>query len=121
MNEEISATGVFSLTLKNPCIDIAYVTIQQAELQNIEYYLHSYDLLGFQFVHDPFIINTVPISHNLCGQLTYESTFMTIPIDNSISVLSEPLSNPISYDKTMRQHTLYSEDFTLIGLQPYTV
>ena len=97
-----SVTASFTLTIKNPCIDIAYVTIEKAELANIEYNLYSYDELGFQFVHDPFRINTVPISHSLCGQLTYESTFMTIPIDNSINVLSEPSNNPISYDKTMR-------------------
>ena len=72
----------FTLTLKNPCIDPNYVIIEADVLLNQIYELHEHDPAGFQFIHDPFVIQTVPINHDLCGLLTYTSTFMTTPISN---------------------------------------
>ena len=39
----VKGINSFSLTLKNPCIDPAYVTIEKAELLNYAYNLFMYD------------------------------------------------------------------------------
>ena len=75
------------LTLKNPCIDPAYVTIESMPLVIHSYDLYDFDPTGLQWIHDPFNVNTVPISHTLCGDLTYEATFM----DNPIDTVSDPM------------------------------
>ena len=116
-----TAEATFKLIIKNPCIDPAFVKIEKAILLNKIYELYEHDPLGLQFVHDTFTIETEPISHILCGSLVYDSTFMTAKIDGSIDVLDDPNSNPVSYDQASRQHTIYSEDFSLLGLRPYTV
>ena len=56
---------------------------------------------------------TSPTSHTLCGELTYEATFMDSSIDES--------SDPMSYDEVTKTFTIYSEDMTLIGLQTFTL
>ena len=56
---------------------------------------------------------TTPDSHTLCGEFTYEATFMDNPIDLSTA--------PMSYDEVARTFTIYSEDMSLIGLQTFTL
>jgi len=46
----------FTLTLKNPCIDSNFVTIDTSVLLNQFYELHEHDPVGFQFTHDPYTI-----------------------------------------------------------------
>ena len=71
----ITDTATFTLTLKNPCIDSNFVTIEPAVLLNKQYELHEHDPDGLQFIHDPFVVKTLPNPHFLCGDLTYSSTF----------------------------------------------
>ena len=40
---------------------------------------------------------------------------MNAPIDGSYDVLTDPFNDPVSYDQTTLTHTVYSEDFGLIG------
>ena len=41
-----------------------------------QYILHDYKAVGgYTFTHDPFIIVTSPITHSMCGGLTYTATF----------------------------------------------
>ena len=53
-----SIEATFTLTLKNPCIDPSYVTIQSVPYPTQEsYILHDYDLAGkYQFTHEPFVV-----------------------------------------------------------------
>ena len=81
--EDQTTTNVeVDVIVKNPCIDPAYVTIGQAVLLDKIYELYENDPVGFQFTHDEFTINTVPIAHTLCGGLTYESRFDGTLVDN---------------------------------------
>ena len=116
-----SDTATFSFTIKNPCIDPTYVTIEKAVLLNQIYELHEFDPVGYEFTHDPFVIKTLPFDHSLCGSLTYTSTFMTVDIDETIAVFADPMSDPVRYDQSTLTHAVYSEDFALLGLRPYTV
>ena len=116
-----AAVANFKLTIKNPCIDPGFVTIDKAVLLDKIYELYEHDPLGLQFLHDPFTIKTKPIAHSLCGILSYKSKFMTESIDNSVNVLDDPTTDPVGYDQAQRKHTVYSEDFDLLGQQPYTV
>ena len=105
----------FTLTLKNPCIDPTFVTIETSVLLNQFYELHEHDPIGFQFTHDPYTIQTVPITHGLCGDLTYTSTFMTAAIV-SLNPVTDPFSDAVGYNPITLTHTVYSEDFALLGI-----
>ena len=45
---------------------------------------------------------------------------MTAPIDG-INPIFDPLSEAVGYNPTTLTHTVYSEDFGLIGTRPYTM
>ena len=66
------------------------------------------------------MINTVPITHTLCGGLTHTSMFD----GNAIDSASGP---PIQYFAANFTHDIYSEDISLIdttngqNIKPYTV
>ena len=75
--------------------------------------MYDFDPVGFQWLHPEFVLVTNPISHTLCGGFTYSATFM-----NSVTDLS---TDPMNYDSLTRTYTFYSEDFGLIGSQPFTL
>ena len=79
----------------------------------MQYVLYDFSLIGLQWIHDPFVLNTVPIAHTLCGGFTYEATFM----NNSIDLTTMPMT----YDTATRTYSIYSEDFSLIGSHPFTI
>ena len=56
----LEATSSFQLTVMNPCINPAYVSIDKVPLPaGLEYDLYAFDSsLGFTFVHDEFIVTT---------------------------------------------------------------
>lgn len=83
--------------------------------------MHEFDPVGYQFTHNPFVIKTVPIDHSLCGLLTYVSTFMGKIIDETIDVYADVMLEPVSYDQSTLTHSVYSENFGLLGLRDYTV
>jgi hypothetical protein len=89
------------------------VTINQSVLVNKTYQLYSYSN-GYSFSHSAFTVATSPISHTLCGDLVYTSTFMSITLTET--------STPVSYSSSTLTHTVYSEDITLKATsQQYTV
>ena len=113
--EDISS---FTLTVKNPCIDPAYIAIHQTPLPaGKQYILHDYKIAGgYTFTHDPFSIVTFPITHSMCGGLTYTATF-----NGSSITTSSKLSNGMSYDTSSLTFDIYSENFALLGDRTITV
>ena len=87
---------------------------------NKAYELHEHDPLGLQFTHQPYQVKTLPNQHSLCGTLTYTSTFMTLAIGD-LDPFADTMSDPVGYDAATLMHSVYSEDFGLLGFQPYTV
>jgi len=106
-NTPLSDTASFVTTFNNPCLDSNYVSISNVALFNQIYELFEYDPVGYQFTHDPFTLVINPSAHDLCGTLTYITTFD----GNSINDVSEPLG----YHATNRTFDLYSEDMSLVG------
>ena len=66
------------------------------------------------------MVKTLPFTHTLCGDLTYSSTFMTQAITD-LAPFDDVMVDPVGYDSVALEHSVYSEDFGLLGLQPYTV
>ena len=97
------------MTFKNPCTDAAFVTIQSEALIDKSYELYEYDPVGFEFTHQEFKIQTVPISHELCGGLTYTSTFNGLAINANSAW-------PVKYNGSSLQHSVYSEDTSLLNM-----
>ena len=63
--------------------------------------------------HDPFTVDTKPIDHNYCGDLTF------VPKFNDAALVEE---GPLAYDEENRQFTADSDDVTLITqILPYSV
>ena len=89
--------------------------IEADVILNQIYELHEHDPDGFQFIHDPFVIQTKPIDHDLCGTLTYTSTFMTDTITN-LNPVTQRMSDAVGYNSISLTHTVYSENFELIGI-----
>ena len=46
---------------------------------------------------------------------------MGVAIDPLTDVMVDPMTDPVGYDSDTRTHTVYSEDFALLGLRAYTV
>ena len=46
---------------------------------------------------------------------------MGVTIDPLTDVMVDPMTDPVGYDSDTRTHTVYSEDFALLGLRVYTV
>ena len=114
----VPASGftTFKLTLKNPCIDPTFVTIQKEALPAGEQYiLHDFKAAGgYQFTHQPFTIVASAEALALCGDLTYTATFEG-------SVADGTTKPPMAYDSASRTFTIYSEDFNLLGDRTFTV
>ena len=90
------------------------MTINQSVLIDKTYQLYANKPSGLSFSHTAFTVVTTPISHTLCGDLVYTSTFMSAAITSA--------STPVSYSASTLTHTVYSEDITLKGTsQLYTV
>ena len=105
------------MTIKNPCIDPDFTTVEQVPLPvGEQYILHDFKAVGgYTFTHDPFLIVTTPIpNHGLCGPLTYTATFEGATIDTT----TKP---PMAYDTATRTFDIYSEDFALLGDRTFTV
>ena len=63
--------------------------------------------------HEPFTVDTKPIDHNYCGDLTF------VPKFNDAELV---VGGPLTYDEENRKFTAYSDDITLITqILPYSV
>ena len=80
----------FTLTVKNPCIDPAYVTIGTTALPTGKSYtLYMFDPVAkYEFSHDAFAINASPAALAICGDLTYIANFEGTLIDE----ITEPMA-----------------------------
>ena len=110
----LEATSSFQLTLMNPCIDPAFVTIDKVPLPlGLEYDLYAFDLsLGFTFQHDPFTVTTYPLlGHSLCGDVHYNVWFE--------GDLIAEATRPMKYDTLTRTFDIYSEDLELVGTRTF--
>ena len=58
--EPVSNTSDFTLTLRNPCIDPAFVKVTMVPLTNQTYILHYFNLTGYEWTHPPFQVVTLP-------------------------------------------------------------
>ena len=45
---------------------------------------------------------------------------MSNPITD-LAPFADPMIDPVGYDPAALQHSVYSEDFDLLGIKPYTV
>ena len=68
---------------------------------------------GLQWIHSAFIIETSPNTHTLCGEITYEATFMGSTVDTD--------SSPMKYDTSSRQFTFFSDDVNLVGTHDFSI
>ena len=74
----LSVTTEFILRIKNPCLDPDFVKIVPNNLLNKTYSLGSYADLspaGMQWNHAPFTVETYPVQHDQCGEISYEAFF----------------------------------------------
>ena len=61
------------LTLKDPCLDPNYLQIDPVPMPTgLTYELYEFNITGFEWQHDPFVVTTQPITHPLCGNLVYD-------------------------------------------------
>ena len=74
-NASQSATTKFILRIKNPCLDPDFVKIVPNDLFFKIYSLGSFAPNGMEFEHAPFTVETHPLQHNQCGEITYEAFF----------------------------------------------
>lgn len=102
---ELQAKASFKLKLRNPCIDPSIVEIRTKALEPQDYVLYS----ETEWTHAPFILETKPFQHSLCGAFTYTATFMS-----EENVLSAD-SKPMSYESDTRTFKIYSEDLELMS------
>jgi hypothetical protein len=110
--KKLQATASFVLTLKNPCIDSRFVTIDKVALPTgLQYVLWDFDdRLGYTFSHAPFTVTTKPlVGHSLCGKVYYHVFFENTPVTSS--------SRPLKYDTDHRIFDFYSEDYALEGFR----
>ena len=59
--------------------------------------------------HSEFSVDTVPITHSLCGDLTYSATYDGNPI-------SSPTDQPLGYNPTSREFIAETTDDSLHGI-----
>ena len=112
----LETTQTFLLTLKNPCIDPAFVQIDKVALPaGLTYDLYDFDdTQGFTFSHDPFVVTTTPlVGHSLCGDVHYHVWFEGTLVTDS--------SRPLKYDTFTRSFDFYSEDMNLVGIRTIEV
>ena len=75
-------TSNFDVTYKNPCIDQAFVVIENGAFQNLDYTIGE----GAKTypAHGEFTVSTTPlVGHTLCGDLKYTVYYNELPIDGS--------------------------------------
>ena len=74
-NANQTVTTEFTLRIKNPCLDPDFVKIVPNDLFYMTYTLGSFAPNGMEFEHNRFTVETYPVQHDLCGEITYEAFF----------------------------------------------
>ena len=108
---------VTPVTIKNPCIDPAYVTITAPALFDNEDYT-LYDGPEVFGAHGDFVIVTEPVSdHGLCGSLTLTAYYQPIADGDYVTLVAD--DHPVTYSSTDKVFTAESENLDLIGMTKY--
>ena len=95
-----------NLTVKNPCVDQNFVSIVGSPLNALQYDINTGP--NAYAAHTEFTVNTVPIVHMLCGDLTYSATYKGNPISTS--------DMPLAYDPATRVFTGDTSDYGLANM-----
>ena len=115
-NADQSASTTFILRVKNPCLDPKYVKIVPNDLFYMTYTLGSFAPSGMEFEHNRFTVETYPVQHDLCGEITYEAFFNGQPVAGTTLNTS-----PLQYDPSTGVFTFFTDSPNLIGTHEYTV
>ena len=89
------ASATFNLKVENPCYDPSYVSITTSPFPAgpFMYTLYFGSLVSPNHIvsHSPYLVTTSPITHTLCGSITYEATFRGAVADSTTFP-------PVNYD-----------------------
>ena len=114
----IPTTSKFILRVKNPCLDPEFVQIVPNDLTYVTYALGSFadtSPQGYQWEFAPFTVETFPVQHDHCGEISYEVKFKGEPVWNT------PNSIPMQFDPANNVLTFFTNDSGLVGIHEYTV
>ena len=98
------------ITIKNPCLDPDFLTIEAATLPNFTYILHDESEEGTTFVHPPFTVVAEDSVREICGDLEYSLTE---------GLNGGALDPYLTYTPEERKVMIYSEDRDLLENSPY--
>jgi hypothetical protein len=104
-NNAITLDVDFDVTFLNPCLDPNFVQIVKGDLDELTYVILS----GAAQVqtHPLFTVTTTPITHDLCGDLEYATTYDGSPVGAT--------DKPFAYsDPSTQEITIDSDDTLLI-------
>ena len=101
-----SEVTTFVLTVANPCIDSNFVLVVEPPLLPMQYTLFNGAPDGQAFIHAHSSIQTSPITHSLCGDLSYSFTFSGLDIVENSDMTEAGL---FSYSSTNQEFRLYTE------------
>ena len=76
-----------------------------------------------QWNHAPFTVETYPLQHDQCGEITYEAFFNGQPVALQIDPnTGDPLNtSPLQYDPQTGVFTFFTDSPDLIGTHEYSI
>jgi len=103
----LTESGGFTLTIKNPCLDQTYALLGQVSMSDLYYKLFTTDegLESRLYTHSESALMLDP--NGLCGAIGYETSFDGTALTTT--------TEPVSYDQSLRQFSIYSTDDSLTG------
>ena len=109
----LTRTTTFKLRISNPCFNPSFVSITSAALPTGSTYTLYANSIASPYslmTHTAWIVTTTPITHTLCGAITYTATFEGSPVSTTtISTVG------VTYSSATRTFAIYSENLSLIG------
>lgn len=116
-NNAISDDVDFVVTFNNPCLDPAFVKINNVDIDPLTYTILT---VPETYIHPSFTTTISPSDHTLCGDLEYKLTYNGAPVDDD--------DTPFAYsgasvgDADFKQITISSDDINLIDTSvPYEI
>ena len=99
-------TESFKLTIKNPCVNPDFVSIEKKDLAALEYTIGAPKKK--YAAHDAFTLVLTPNDHDLCGDIAYEGQFESVAVDD----------DPMFYTPGTRVFEAESRDMDLLENNP---
>jgi hypothetical protein len=99
----IVETVTTTITQKNPCVSTTYVNINKPPLDRLAYTV--FEDPEVYAAHPEFTVSTVPIDHDLCGEVVYKAQYDAVDIVPT---------DPLQYDPVTRIFTADSDDPAII-------